>query len=320
MKIYIQSCHAVLEYDQARMFTMMGHEVVGLFDVGSTQRPKIPGITDIDPPGDVHERSTNCQTTLADLQGADVVVMHQTGDFPERAAMFAALGMPTVCMAFGQGNLPMHTRLTEHIKASPLLSVASYSLKDADTYADLGCPLESLAMIRFGKRLSEFGPWVGDIPVIYCTGNSIHERGDACGWEVLEPILNTMPIILSGIGTEEIGGLGEIDPAAQAILFKRCRAFLALGTVPAPYTLAPMEAACHGTPIIAWNNGHGIHGEGFPWQICDTTSELLNAMGEHLDKRQTLASIEIREHAKQHFAENVVAKTWQQVLNEGVRI
>ena len=99
MRIYLHSCHAVLEYDQARMFTDLGHEVTGVFDIGSVQRPKVEGVTD--------------HNTEYQAASIDVVVMHQTADFALRGAQYAVDGTPTIAIAFGQGCDRQHAALTE---------------------------------------------------------------------------------------------------------------------------------------------------------------------------------------------------------------
>jgi len=276
MKIYIHSCHAVLEYDQAQMFAELGHAVTGMFDVGSKQRPKIEGVTDVIVTG--KSDTQRAPTDIAAASKADAVVVHQMDRFPDRVAEYAELGVPTVLVAFGQGTMEQHDQTVDIMERYPNVYVVAYSRKDYGSYKLLGAPDPRLKMIRFAKKLDEFGPWqpiAGDDPVCLVVGNDMHRRGDACGWPVAEELLRLgVPIQAVGNHTDDlVFGLGEVPFSRLKRAYCEATVALSLGTTPAPYTLSLIEECASGTPTIAWDNGHGIADEQLGVHVVQSIAE-----------------------------------------------
>lgn len=146
MKIFIQSCHASLEYDQARMFLKMGHKVAGSFDVGSRQRPKIKNCTD---------RSQSIEDAYRE---ADVFILHQVEDYSNvfDKHVHAMFPRPVILTYFGQGCSTQHEQVVSTLRDAKNAFVVCYSHKEEDMLVKLGVPLGKVKMIRFGKDLSEF--------------------------------------------------------------------------------------------------------------------------------------------------------------------
>ena len=304
MKIFIKSCHATLEYDQARMLHNMGYHVGGNFDIGSKQRKKLPGITD----------------TNSNIDEFDTILLHQTEDFDLVMESFLQQGKKVILSAFGQGCDRQHINVSNLCKQYENAYVSSYSVKDYNMYVGFGCPSHKIEMIRFGKYLDDFKPWKGKWPLCYISCNAINRRGAGCGWEILKAIENSgLPIILSGNETAENTefGLGEIDEKAMHNTFSNAMCHLHLGTIPAPITLSLLEAFCSGTPVVAYNNQHGLINEGFEIDFYDDAQGLAHGIHRML----TDESYRQEQHKKslrnaKYFNIHEVAPKWRTLLEK----
>ena len=302
MKLFIKSCHASLEYDQARMFHDMGYEVYGNWDVGSSQRRKINGVTDIN----------------SNMDDFENIILHQTEDFDLVMEDLLKAGKKVILSVFGQGCDRQHEHVGKLCAAYPKAFVTSYSVKDYNTYIRLGCPPDKISMIRFSKYLSDFKPWKGKWPVCYISCNSIHRRGDGCGWEILQKIEKSgIPIILGGCETANACdyGLGETEEVAMQNIYCNAMCHLHLGTAPAPITLTLLEAFCAGTPVIPYHNGFGLIDEGFELDFLGNVQGLIDAIKRNL----TDESYRVEQHQKsvrnaKHFDVTTVATKWRNLL------
>lgn len=246
-KVYIQSCHASLEYDEARMLHGMGYKVGGNFDIGSTQRPKITGVTD-------HNH---------DIADFSTIILHQVPDYTKVMETFLTQGKNVVLVSFGQIDTWQYAEIGRMCATYPNAWVAAYSKKDYNHHIMHGAPSNKIRMIRFGKYLTDFDPWVGNGGYIYATCNSIHQRGHGCGWQHMQYAMSQIPIKLSGKDTDQVGGLGQIEEEEMRRHYRDAAAFISFGTMPATMVLTQIEAWCAGCPTVIWNNGFGIADEGF---------------------------------------------------------
>ncbi len=320
MKIWINSCHAALEYDHAKMFTELGHDVSGLFDIGSDQRPKVAGMTDVDAPSEIHEAGQRNKIMLSDVGNPDVVVVHQTADFPERAAWYAKQGAQVVSIVFGQGNPSDHMRLAEYARRYGNIHVVPYAVKEFELYNAMRVPADRLHFIRFGKPVSDFDPdrWEGTDPHCFTPCNSIHKRGDGCNWGAVHLMLGAgIPIQLSGRDTEEVGGLGELTFDEYRAKLRTSMCYLHVGTIPAPYTLTLIEAACSGTPIVCLDNGHGLSREGFRLNMTDKVDVAIREIRKILTNAEHRNNMheESCQLARSTFSGEVVTNQWDDLLN-----
>jgi glycosyltransferase involved in cell wall biosynthesis len=322
VNIWINSCHAALEYDNAKTFTALGHKVSGLFDVGSKQRPKIPGVTDVKMPDSVHESNKTASVNLSDVGDPDVVVVHQTADYPQRVEAYARQNKSAVIsIIFGQGNPAQHNALARVARYYPNVFIVVYALKEFSIYTRYGAPADRLKLIRFGKPQDDFDPdsWTGTEPVCFCPCNSVHQRGDGCNWSAIQLLLGAgLPLKLGGKDTEQVGGLGELTFDEYREWLKKSYCYLHVGTIPAPYTLTLVEAACSGTPIIALNNGHGLAGEGFSIDIADkveNAASLIQTMLSNDGYRQARHDHSVY-LARTAFSGDIMNRQWDQLLKQ----
>jgi hypothetical protein len=316
MRVFIESCHSALEYDQVQMFSVLGHEIAGHFDVGSKQRPKIAGITDtsLDP--------------AVGLEGADLYIMHQVPSYIDRfrAACMQRGKRPVVLNCFGQTDKWQFEGVSDTLKTYPNGFVVAYSKREYNLFLAAGAPANKVRMIRFGKAVNEyqaFGGWNGDAQFAFVAGNSIHRRGEGCGWPILGRVLSESPhsLLISGKDTEELpNGLGELSFDTLRSMYRNARCFVSMGTCPAPYVLTLMEAMCSGCPVIAYNNGWGIRDEGFDIIVVDSPY-LLSYYINQLIKDKAFAqywSQKVKTSAMRNFEMGKVAMDWANFLNDEV--
>jgi len=241
-KLFIQSCHAALELDHATTFLSLGYEVFGDFDIGSKQRAKILGVTD--------------KNSL--WQDFDLLILHQVPEYCRRMKELLEAGKRVVLVDFGQTDEWQYKEAAELCIRHPHAYVAAYSKKDYRRHIHYGCPSHKVRLIRFGKDLTSFLPWIGDGGYLYASCNSIQHRGEGCGWVHMERAMKELPIKLSGKETEQVGGLGEITEEEMHLNYQNAAGFISFGTTPAPLVLTQIEAWCAGCPTVIYDNRHGV--------------------------------------------------------------
>lgn len=300
--LYIQSAHGSLEYDQARMFVDLGYKVTGKFDVGGTQRPKIQSVTD----------------NNSDIKDSDIIILHQVPDYTFVMNDHLNQGRKVILVAFGQGDVWQHKKVSEFCASFKNSYVAAYSVKDFEMHKSLGCPENKIKLIRFSKYLSDYKPWKGDWPVCYVSCNSIQRRGAGCGWEMLEKIEKEVPIMLGGRETETTNfGLGQLEYKALPNIYSHVQCHLSLGTVPAPMTLTLIDAFCSGTPVVAYNNGAGIDKENFGIIIENSVEGIINSIRNILSHRdfRNECHVKSKNNAKL-FDVKIIGEQWKALIDK----
>ena len=313
MKVFIQSCHASLEYDQAVMFVSMGHKVAGSFDVGSKQRPKLEGITDVS--YDVREA----------FPFVDMIVLHQCDNYSMVFKQYCdEMGKkPVVLNYFGQGCDEQHRHVASILTKSRNAYVVCYSKKEERMFTELGVPKEKFRMIRFGKVLEEFREpgWTGRLPIAYMSCNSIERRGDGCGWPAAKKLIDSVgvPLLISGRETESLpNGIGELDYEGIKALYRSARCFVSLGTKPAPMVLTQIEAMITGCPVVVLDNGCGIVEEELPVFGCKTVEDVVHVVHQLCAdvRAASAASLAHKERVEEEFSMVKVIERWKAFMEE----
>lgn len=92
--------------------------------------------------------------------------------------------------------------------------------------------------------------WTGEVERALVVVNHLARRGRRVGADVVERLRREVPVDVVGMGSEEVGGLGEVPPRELASFAARYRLFLH----PIRYTslgLALCEALMLGMPVVA---------------------------------------------------------------------
>jgi len=235
------------------------------------------------------------------------------------AALFSPL-MPVVWHFHGQ----QHRGYSEAIRRVVEYGgkVVAYCQQEADLF-----PGHRLPVIHFGKDPREWCGWIGDEDTVFYAANSLVQRADACHYETFRDTIVTGKWWLAGENNERLGERARyfrFDAFKEQM--RRSRLFFNLGTVPAPYSLSPIEAAMTGAPVVtAWYE----HPEGCaPYSLPDllgsgcvvfrkpTSCSVKKFLGDGYSARRRRERLgrAAREAAVKRFSTDRVDAEWRALL------
>lgn len=252
MKLLYISCHAILEYDECKIFNELG---IDWFALGSYLNPISPvdpirpGINKV-PDRYLMEVAPPREKLPYDfINKFDVIVFMDGSPTPGwlRSNWLNLRGKRVILRTIGQSTVSHEEELREFRKDG--LQVVRYSPMEINIPGNIGCD----AMIRFSKDPNEFGNWNGaDEQVINFTQNMM-VRGEHCHYEVFEQATRGFRRRLYGPKNENAGDLfaGFLTYEELKQKMRDSRVYFYTGTQPASYTLNFMEAFMTGIPIVA---------------------------------------------------------------------
>lgn len=264
MNILLLASHAIAEYDDIRMFTDLGHPV---FCPGGYQDPRVgaegmrPGVPNAPllpelieacervraergAPGEMIDWA---KAALPDevIDWADVIIAHHFVDRWIAAQWPRIRHKRVVWRTCGQSN-----HLLEAFMA-PLradgLQIVRYSPRERNLPNYAGAD----ALIRFGKYPDDYGPWIGDEPVVGNVTQHMAQRGPSVGYPFWLEATRDLPVRPAGPGSEAIGGTGALSHDEMREYLRHIRVYLYTGTQPASYTLGLIEAMLTGVPVVS---------------------------------------------------------------------
>lgn len=250
MKILFLSCHSILEYDEVKLFTELGHQV---FALGAYQNPNAPQDTKRPAINGFYSdqlQSVAIQTSKDDLHSeliewADVIyIMHRSDWIIKNWPKIKH--KKVIWRTIGQ-SIPD----TESALAFPRiegLKIVRYSPAEENIKGYIGHD----AVIRFYKDENEFSGWTGKNAQIITVAQSMKAREKYCGYDIFNNVTQNYPRSLYGPNNEDSGiqgGLLTYDGLKEA--YRDNRAYFYTGTYPASYTLNFIEALMTGIPIVA---------------------------------------------------------------------
>ena len=347
MKILYLSCHETLEHTEVKMFTELGYEVfsMGVYqsnNQGGKLRGEIPSLYDNE-----HLRAVALQGSKDNIpqeliDWMDIcVMMHnatQFGDHPQpwlhrNWAKFKKSGKPVVWRSIGQSTGDVEKSLAEFRKDG--LKIVRYSPKE-DTIAGYQ---GSDALIRFACDPSEFDGYTGDIPRIVNIsqalfgGDGVNSRGDHMNIKEFKQIVNGFNWRVFGPNNQNAqdndGGVLSFEDMKTMLRFNRV--FLYMGTRPASYSLAFMEAMMTGIPVVSIGptlgnsvytkqrtfEAHEIIGEnGVAGFWSDSVEDLREYCKMLLDDHELALKVgrQGRLRAIQFFGKDMIAAQWRRFL------
>lgn len=306
MKLHILSCHGSLDQNEARLFHDLGYEVTGEFDLGCTQRPQIPGVSDHNSP----------------MPDDAIIILHQVPNYTNILKSWLDKGRKTILIGFGQSSPWQEKSIATLCTNYPNGWVVPYSVKDHRCYKEASCPDTKNHLIYFSEYLSDYQPWTGEKNQVFVACNEIHHRGAGCGWHLLQKIKDKLPLVMCGKRTEEIGGLGNMPLAEMLELYRTSKCFLSFGTQPAPLVMTQMQAWSAGTPTVCWDNGCGLNEEPRPMgMIVEKDLDVIMATIKRLMIDTEFANVQ---HANslafaRRFDHVTVGQKWKELLEEVVK-
>lgn len=279
MNILYLSCHAILEYDEIKLFTEMGHNVfsMGAYQVNNSDnhlRPAIPGLYHNE-----HLVGSSLRCNKENLhpeivEWCDVVIsMHnsrvQVEDHPQpwianNWEKFKKAGKPVIWRSIGQSTREIEKSLQKFRKEG--LKIVRYSPREESIPSYQG----SDALIRFYKDPTEYEGYTGNIPRIVNVSQAlfgdgeVNSRGDHMSLDFFKQCTEGLDWKVFGpnnrnAGTDHNGGSLSFDDLKNMMKFNRV--YFYTGTRPASYTLALIEAMMTGIPIVSVGplNGNQIY-------------------------------------------------------------
>lgn len=331
MNILYLSCHEILEYDEIKLFTEMGHKVVSYGAYSNPHnpailRPKIPGMFFDDELYSMVLQSGKDFVHQKLLEWADVVIVMHKQEWI--AGMSRAKRI--IWRSIGQNTEGQEVKLKFIKSKFPQLQIIRYSPYERRILNYAG----EDTIIRFYKDPDEYKEWVGSIPEVMSVAQSLPHPGREreLNWKAFKIVTQNLPIKLFGPGNEQAGSIwgGRLDYQALKRALRHHRAYFYTGTMPAPYTLGFIEALMTGIPVVAIGNKLGYDDfyrqdtyevadlldnrvNGF---ASDDTKELHNLLKE-LIANENLAremGMKGRELAIELFGKATIRKQWEEIL------
>ncbi len=256
--LYI-SCHSVLEYDEIRLLTALGHSILS---IGSYFIPGSPA-QNIRPPLRLHHKSiwidifysTNCSVSPLRLSYDflnmfDIVISMHNYDIlmscikicPQKDYFWRGIG---------QATPHIEAKLKELRKTG--VKLIRYSPMESKTIGFAGQD----ALIRFCKKESEFISNEQKIDEKFLCYNGITQRSKYNDWELSKDFVEANNFNIFG-GSNELlkNHRGFVSTEDQLNLFKTNSQVFCLSSYPAPYTLGFLEAVMSNLEIFICKNGH----------------------------------------------------------------
>lgn len=236
MKILILPCHSVLEYDEFKLFIKLGHEVrsIGSYVIPGKPIDKARPSIDLDYDQDIIgiDNLIDWADIILSQHRIDLLIQH-SHKLKHKKIIYRSIGQ----CSFGTED---QLRILKSIL--PQIKIIRYSKNE-----DLICRNINKAddVIYFYKDISEFPIWNRKNNNIINIGQSIEDRQRNCGLHHLLKI-NKLKVYSSSIDNRL-----SYNNILKLLSDSAC--YFYTGTLPAPYTLAFMEAALIGIPVVSIN-------------------------------------------------------------------
>lgn len=340
-RIVLCLSHAIEEHDQLKLLTELGYEVFSIggyinphapHDPKRPPLPQVPHYPELQAAVDAMGSEDNLGAAQANIPGPilewlgddGIIIFHHFlerlfGQWSELAS-WRKRGGRVIWRSVGQSNHVLEATAA-YFRRDGLERVA-YSPMEANLPAYSGHD----AVIRFYKDPAEWTGWTGSEPFILNITQGLFQRGSACNPEWFVAAVEGIRSLAAGQGTEEVGGPGVVSVETMHHLLRSARAYLYTGTQPASYTLAWIEAAMTGTPIVSI--GPKAWGTFFPyspgllethelsWAWSDDPAEartVLRDLLNDIDKARA-ASVFQRGRALELFGREPVGEAWKAYL------
>jgi hypothetical protein len=332
MKILYLSCHSILEYDETKLLTELGHEV---FSHGAYVNPQAP--QDIKrPPTDAkyNEHMAVLATRFSKdklseemIEWADTIIVQHVPEWIMNN-WDQIKHKNVIWRTIGQSTAATEIQLADYRYEG--MKIVRYSPKEKNIQMNLG----EDATIRFYKDPEEYKDWNGNVERVITLGQAIQKRGAFCNYQAFEAATAPYPRIVFGADNDDLGAMwgGQLSYEDLKRELRDNRVFLYTGTQPASYTLGFIEAMMTGIPIVAVGNDIGnslfkqeqntyeipeIIDSGLSGFVSDSIEVLSDKVGqllkdEPLRKRISEAG---RARAIELFGKETIKKQWETFLN-----
>lgn len=258
MKILYLSCHAILEYDEVRLLSELGHDVFSVGDYSNPAGSNLfrPAIPNLKAYPEFYDMSMEMRWSANDeireivpdalIEWCDIIIyMHMPCQLARnwtrirhKRVIFRAIGQNTEA----EENVlrPLRADGLQIVRYSPMeRNIPGYCGEDY--------------LIRFYKDPDEYKGWNGEQEQAINITNRLTARAQDCAYNEIRYLTWNLPHKIYGAHNEDLGeqwgGLMTPDEHTQVLQNNRC--FIYGGTWPASYTLSFMEALMTGIPLVA---------------------------------------------------------------------
>jgi len=329
LKILYLPCHSILEYDETKLFTEMGHEV---FSFGSYVNPASPHDIKRPPIDGTYNESMNRLVVRYSkdnlhpemIEPYDVIVVQHVPEWITNN-WEKIRHKNVIWRTIGQSTSAVEMIMADYRYDG--LKVVRYSPKEKNIQMNIG----EDAVIRFYKDPEEYKDWNGSVNRVITLGQAIQKRGAFCNYQIFEEATRDFPRIVFGADNDDIGGAwgGQLDYETLKKELRDNRVFFYTGTQPASYTLGFIEAMMTGIPIVSVGNqvGNSLFKNeqntfevpeildngscGFVSDDINTLKEKVKMLLDNYDLAKRI-SISAREKAIQLFGKETIKKQWKE--------
>jgi len=253
VRILYLSCHSINEYEDISLFTELGHEVVSQ---GAYRDPRNPGDKSR-PPIENAYYNEKLARIAPSLWGEPI-----NKTLIEWCDLIYILGIEAwlpknwermkhkhvVFRSIGQSTEHTESILAEYRHEG--LKIVRYSPVEQE----IPCFVGGDAIIRFYKDPKEYKSWNGKVKQVMTVAQSMKKREAALKFHIFEKATRGFPRKLYGHANDDVAGElwgGDLSYEELKKVYRDSRVFFYTCTIPAPYTMAFMEAWMTGTPIVA---------------------------------------------------------------------
>lgn len=333
MKLLYLSVHAILEYDECKLFEELG---VDWFALGSYIIPRTP-VDSIRPP--INRAANADLLKIAPMRDAmpksfvdqfdTVVVMH--GDTAEgnwiEQNWENMKHKRVIWRTIGQSNPRLETKMQQFRDQG--MQIVRMSEREANIPNFAGAD----DVIHFYKDPEEFGGYTGKDKEAITFAQNMIQRGENCHFDLFEKITQGFNSHVYGPKNENAGALngGFLTYEEMRQKMSDSRVYIYTGTQPSCYVLNFIEAWMTGIPIVAIGPEHGNSLNLLPdiYQIpefistgvngiCSDSIEFLRqAVGKLMSDHDLAKQVgqQGREKAIALFGKEVIKSKWKKFLS-----
>lgn len=328
MKLLYMSCHAILEYDELRLFEELG---IDYFSLGSYVTPWQP-VDQIRPPLR-HQPDSWLIANAPDrnhipkdfIDKFDTIVVMHVPDWII-ANWDKMKGKRVIWRTIGQSTPEVEQKLARYRNEG--LEIVRYSKRENNIKNNIGCD----RIIHFYKDENEFQGWTGSGNEVITFAQNMAHRAEYCNYSAFLTITEGIRARVYGPKNEQSGEIngGYLTYEEMKQKMRDGRVYIYTGTQPACYTLNFIEAMMTGIPIVAIGPKHGnsLNIAGDLYQIPDIITNAVNGFWSDdlneckkyvhylLSDRKTAERIGTmgRNIAIQLFGKSVIKEMWRDYL------
>lgn len=340
MNILYLSCHTILEYNELRLLTDLGHDVYSVgssysnpHDGGEGKRPSLKNMKFHDELYKLNQDKGNLPQEMIDW--ADVIILMHIDPQTKwlRGNWDRIKHKKVIYRSIGQSAPGVERFLRTYRDQG--LKIVRYSPNEKNIEDYCG----EDAMIRFHQYVDEWPEWRGRRPRVMACVQSFKTRDtgftrDWVGWRLWRKSTKDIERVVYGVmnhDIEEWAGEQDFEGLKKAFSEEGC-AFI-FGTHPAPYTLSVQEMACVGMPMavagegVRWLNGADPNWSRNQWEVpemfkgaClvaenveDMTNNIKRLIADHGFAHEL--GLKAKQRARELFDVSVIAPQWQSFLN-----